>query len=255
MKKLLFIFAFTLPLLCSNQSPKLLIKMPTRSRPEQFFKVLDIYYKFLSNTITYKFVINCDIDDKTMNNKEIIERFAKYPNLDFYFSNTTSKIESYNSKMELYSDYDIILVTADDMEPIVKDYDKIIVDTMLEKFPDFDGVLNFNDGHIKHDNLNTLPILGKTYYQRFGYIYHPSYKALCCDNELTFVSRMLDKEYISDTVIIKHNHPYFTGTAYDELYSKNELFHKADMANYFSRRENKYYLNQEIKPNITILKY
>ena len=51
--------------------PKLLIKAPTRARPDKFKEVFTMYVEYLSNNYPVKFVITCDTDDETMNNPEI----------------------------------------------------------------------------------------------------------------------------------------------------------------------------------------
>jgi hypothetical protein len=89
------------------------------------------------------------------------------------------------------------------MIPEFSGYDSALRDNMEHYFPDTDGVLWFNDGFQKH-NLNTLCILGRKYYQRFGYIYHPAYKSLWCDNEFTVVASLLKKQLYFDKVIIRH---------------------------------------------------
>ena len=58
------------------------------------------------------------------------------------------------------------------MVPLVNGYDTVIKEKMTLHYADTDGVLWFNDGH-QEKKLNTLCILGKKYYDRFGYIYHP----------------------------------------------------------------------------------
>ena len=64
---------------------KLLIKFPTRSRPEKFFSVLEKYRTFQA-TDNVQYVVSCDIDDITMNNKNVIDKLTTYNDLDFYFS-------------------------------------------------------------------------------------------------------------------------------------------------------------------------
>lgn len=226
--------------------PKLLIKIPTRSRSEQFFNTLDLYYRKLSGEIPYWFLITCDLDDPTMNCAEVKERFAHYPNLTVQFSRNETKIEAYNRDIEKYVDwFDILLVTSDDMEPVAQGYDKIIADQMLAHFPDFDGVLNFHDGYVG-EILNTLPVIGKKYYERFGYAYHPAYHALWCDNELTVVSRMLGKEAVINQIIIRHNHPLYRSASFDALLTRNESFYYTDQAIYEQRRARCFDLKDQI---------
>lgn len=207
---------------CSPENPRLLIKIPTRSRPVKFFKMLERYYSLLSKKHPYFFLITCDIDDQTMNNKMCKEKLAKYPNLVVTFSDNHSKIEAYNRDIDSFIDQcDIILTASDDMEPMIHEYDHIIITTMQTKFPEYDGVLNFHDGFVGEE-LNTYPILGKNYYKKFGYIYYPGYISLVCDLEITMVSRMLKKEHIDDRVLFRHKHPAHGASAWDALYHQND---------------------------------
>jgi hypothetical protein len=197
---------FFLASLASEEHTTLLIKIPTRSRFTQFFNTLDQYYSKLSNKISYHFVISCDVDDPIMNSKEAIDRLSHYPNLSYYFGPNKSKIEACNSDIDKHLDFDILLLGSDDMIPVMDGYDEIIVSSMKQFFPNYEGVLHFND-NLQGEKLNTLPILGKNYYDLFGYVYYPEYVSLYCDTELTDVSRILRKVQYIDLVIIEHRHP------------------------------------------------
>lgn len=221
----------------------LLIKIPTRSRPNQFFKNLDKFYQKLSYTVSYRFLITCDTNDTAMNNPNVIKRLQNYPNLDFSFSDNLSKVEAFNKDIGKY-DFDIVIALHDDMEPVVKNFDKIIVDTMEKSFPDYDGVLNFNDGFVG-GCCNTLPVIGKQFYKNFGYIYNPEYKALVCNVELTLISKILKTEKVIDQVIIKHNHPAWNAGPKDSLYEINEKFHDHDREVFVKRRARNFELSDE----------
>lgn len=221
MKKWLFALFFCViqqSLLMS--SAKILIKIPTRERCESFFSSLNKYVEYLSGKNEVTFLISCDNDDYSMNNSETIKRLSSYPNLFFYFAERTNKIHAINRDIEKHLDFDILISASDDMIPIEHGYDQIIVDAMLKYFPAFDGVLNFNDGFVGSE-LNTLPIIGKKYFERFNYIYYPGYQSVACDVELTLVSKMLAKQACLDKVIIKHFHPAY-GYSSDSLFIYNE---------------------------------
>lgn len=228
----------------TTEQPTLLIKIPTRTRPHQFFKNLDSFYSKLSQNIPYLFLITCDSDDESMNNSLVKRRLESYPNLEFSFSANASKVEACNKDLERY-DFDILLAVHDDMQAVTKGFDEIIVNTMAEHFPDFDGVLNFHDGFIG-GQCNTLPVVGKKFYDRFGYLYNPAYKALVCNVELTNISKMLKKEVIIDQPIIRHNHPSWNAGKLDALYTKNEAHHEEDLGTFLRRRSESFGLSQEI---------
>ncbi|MFK5283673.1 hypothetical protein ACI3PL_29270, partial [Lacticaseibacillus paracasei] len=71
-------------------------------------------------------------------------------------------------------------------------FDELLRAYFLQFFRDFDGVLHLPDGKIKHE-LCTYSIMGRAYFERFGYIYHPDYTSLWCDNEFTEVAQILGK--------------------------------------------------------------
>lgn len=216
---------------------KLLIKFPTRNRPDKFFKMLDLYYLYM-RTNNFKFIVSCDTDDHTMNNSEVMKRLDSYPNLDYFFGENKSKIEAINNNLEDV-DFDILLLASDDMQPVKPGYDLTIKNNMEEHFPDMDGVLWFNDGFQK-SNLNTLVIIGKQYYDRFKYIYHPSYKSLYCDTEFTYVSKMLKKVKYFDEILIKHVQYSIVNEIPDDLYIRNDNLAGPDQKNFEHRLKNNF---------------
>ena len=64
---------------------KLLIKFPTKSRPDKFFFMLEKYYALLRD-VNFEFVISCDVDDESMNTPEVIAKLDSYPFLRYFFS-------------------------------------------------------------------------------------------------------------------------------------------------------------------------
>jgi len=212
---------------------KLLIKFPTRSRPEKFFIRLDEYY-FMLRSENFEFIVSCDNDDETMNNDEVKGRLDSYPNLRYFFSENASKVSAINNNMEGV-EFDILLLASDDMQPIQAGYDVIIKEKMLENFPDMDGVLWFNDG-FQGEKLNTLSIIGKKYYDRFGYIYNPEYQSLYCDTEFTAASLMNRKVKYFDMELIKHVQYSNVNENPDDLYIRNNKLEKIDYETYQRRR-------------------
>lgn len=199
---------------------RILIKFPTRIRPNKFFSTLDKYYSLSSNLEKTFFLISLDSDDLTMNNPEVLKKLNNYKNLKYVIGESKSKIDAVNRDIDKYDEWDIVVIASDDMIPQVKGYDDIIRKSMELRYPDTDGVLWFNDGFQKN-NLNTLCILGKKYYQRFNYVYHPSYKSCFSDNEFTEVANYLNKQTYIDKVIIRHEHPDAGFGFRDEIHKNN----------------------------------
>lgn len=222
---------------------KILIKFPTRNRLDKFFFALDKYYEYANDIDNISVLVSCDTDDSVMNSSETLERLSLYKNLSIDFSNNKSKIEAVNKNMPR-DGYDIILLASDDMIPVVKGYDQIIRDRMLVHYPDTDGVLWFNDG-LQGARLNTLCILGKKYYDRFEYIYHPEYKSLYADNEFTEVSVNSGKAVYFNDIIIKHEHYSIDESKNDELYKANDSYIEYDRRIYNERRERNFANNEK----------
>jgi hypothetical protein len=204
----------------------LLIKFPTRARPEKFFTVLEKYRAMLSGKHSVFFLITCDISDITMNNDAVRSRIAQMNNVAVYFGESANKIAAVNMDMDKAPPFSVLLLASDDMIPMVQGYDDVICSEMAARYPDTDGVLWFFDGHNR--NTDTLAILGKKFYDRFGYIYNPEYVSLWCDDEMVQVSKMLGKLTFIDRVIIEHQHPSFVPIVYDELYRKNDTYATQD---------------------------
>jgi hypothetical protein len=213
----------------------LLIKFPSRQRPSKLETTLEKYVKMASNPTLIKFLITLDSDDTTVTPQLINTLKSYHTNINVIVGKSGSKIIAVNRDMENAGDFDIVLLASDDMLPEVEGYDEIIRDKMKEHYPDTDGVLWFNDG-FQQNKLNTLCILGRKYYERFGYIYHPAYLSLFCDNEFTDVANFLNKQTYFNQIIIRHDHPIIYGRDFDALYTHNEQFSRHDMRTYFARR-------------------
>ena len=222
---------------------RILLKCPTRSRPQKVIQTLASYVKLANHPEQLGVAISCDEDDTSMNRNLVQEELLRILNpvawKRIFFSANKNKIEACNADMnEIEWEWDIVVLVSDDMIPQVQGYDDVIRNHMLSRFPDTNGILWFNDG-TQGDKLNTLCVFGRTMYNSFGYIYHPDYKSLFCDNELTnlckgeLASQCLYVPYC----IIRHEHP---GTGYtqnmDALYSHNQQFWSQDMYTYIRRK-------------------
>lgn len=188
----------------------ILIQFPTYGRSEKFLAVFREYLKKSSGNHYLIFNINCDVEDESMNNDYIKLRIQyythNYENVQYFvnYDQDTNKISAINSHIDNKA-FDVVICASDDMVPVVKNWDDIIVDNMIKYFPELDGCLHFNDGNVR-DSLITFSIMGKALYDHFGYIYHPDYKALYCDNEFTDCVRSMNKVAYIDQVIVTHQH-------------------------------------------------
>lgn len=194
---------------------KLLLQLPTLGRPQKFLDCLNEYILTCSGEYEYVVNVNCDITDLTMSSDTNLELFdnvlgsaieikeLKSFKINYYYDADTTKISAMNNLHG--EDFDILVALSDDMYPSMNNWDKFIVEAMEEHFPDMDGCVHFDDGHAG-ESLITLSIMGKKLYDQFGYIYHPDYKSLYCDNEFTQVMKASGKYKYIDKNIISHEH-------------------------------------------------
>lgn len=210
---------------------RILVKFPTRERPKQFLKVLNLLNEKATDRNNINYLVTVDSDDPTMST---IENEINVNNVTISRGKSDSKIHACNRDM-IIGGWDIVVLMSDDMIPVQQNWDGIIRQDMEEHFPDTDGILWFNDGY--QDRICTLCIIGKKYYDRFGYIYHPDYHSLFCDNEFTEVAQGLDKLKFWSLPLFKHEH--FANNSKvkrDKLYDRNEALFNLDKQTYERRK-------------------
>jgi len=164
-----------------------------------------------------------DIDDTDhkvgMNTPEAKAKFQHMSKVEVHYGNSKTKVEAINADVPDPSIWDCLLVASDDFHPKVHGYDDVIWQKMKQHFPDMDGSLWFDDGHVSK-RLNTLVVEGSTYYKRFGYIYHPKYMSYWCDNEYQMCGELLGRQPYFNQVILQHRHWTMTHTE-DALVVRN----------------------------------
>jgi len=221
---------------------KILFKFASRSRPQKCLLGINNILTNLIDRENYLIFITADKDDGTMYNKQFMGQLAPLikggSKIEIHFGKSKNKIDAINRDMELIDErfkWDILVNFSDDMEFVVRGFDTVIRQMMTQNFPDTDGNLHFNDGFTGR-TVSTMSIMGRVYYNRFGYIYHPAYKSLWCDVEYTDVASKLRKIQYFNEVIYKHNHPANIGGVIDPQYQDTESFWKEDSDTYEKRK-------------------
>lgn len=214
----------------------ILIKFPSRGRPDKFCQTLEKYLNQQSKRHNVNFICSFDEDDPLMNNETIKNYLNQYSNIKYFYGNSSNKIEAINANMDMAENYDILILAADDLFPIVPDYDDIVVTDMLAAHPNMDGMLHYMNPNWE-DKLDIGCIMTYKYYKRFNFIYHPSYKSIFCDNEYTETAKILNKyKYISNQIFAHH---YVMS---DPTANRNWQFNREDENNFSTRKQNNFYL-------------
>jgi hypothetical protein len=214
--------------------------MPTRSRPTQALDVLTKYRKLAGCDITIEVVI--DDNDASMQTKEVYYHLGRLGCIITSGAHA-SKIEAVNGGK--VTDWDVLLLASDDMIPVKDGYAVRVLSAMGEYFPYFDGALYFNDSYAGKA-LCTLPIIGRRFYNQWGYVYEPAYKSFFCDNEQHEVWTAMHRLVYVDEVLIQHRHyanrdPDLRAPN-DALYQKNQEAWNSDEAIYKRRKSARFHM-------------
>lgn len=217
---------------------KILFKFPSRSRPEKMIKTLENLYDKLSLSSNYVVSMNLDLNDRTVNNEKIIEQIKSFPQIIVEWGHSSSKIHAINRDIPK-TGWDILVLLSDDMELLEKDFDEII----RQDFTDaqtLDTVIYYTDGFT--EGIVSFPVIGKTWFDRYGYIYHPQYLSLFCDDELFQVSKRQGKLFPGSANIVRHNHPSNIGGEVDEQLRRTESYYGIDKQTFDKRKRLNFYL-------------
>lgn len=207
---------------------KILIKLTSRERNKALIRCVREAIEHASKPEELSWLFSFDTDDSQAP-FAIAELANMIPGAYFSLDNSEGKIHAINRDIKEYEKpWDILVNLSDDQICQYKGWDDVVKDLMPS---DLDASLWFRDG--LQDRLNTMEIVGRKYFNRFGYIYDGRFKSFFCDNLTTDVGLHLNKLIKSDLILFKHHHPIGTRHAlYDELYRKNDRYWKEDQDTY-----------------------
>lgn len=184
---------------------------PSRNRPEQAYNTFRNWTEKAENWNNFDYTLSLDYSDPTL--AKYNDWIDRYPLPSQIINDNNSAIEAINKAAKI-STGEIIIVISDDFD-CTHYWDTQLL-AKLEGKSDF--IVKTIDGLQK--TLITLPIMDRVYYNRFGYIYHPDYLHMHCDEEMTIVGHMLGK-VINLDLCFPHNH-YTTGKMQmDAINAKN----------------------------------
>lgn len=244
---------------------RFLWKYPTRSRPDLFQKRLINWLEMLDvqDREHHRWVITIDESDETMNNTEMMDwiqqtfkQFRPDENmgvLDYsiYILTNSGKISACNAgvneELQVF-DADFISLVSDDMvltEAGLGLGPKIKAE-ILHNYPDGDAALHINDG-LQGMKLCTFSCMGRKFYDRFGYLYHPDYVSTHCDDEFTQLAWGLRRMIWVPEVWVKHD--WVGHSRPDEMHQKNHALMSRDAQVYQERVKRQFPKDRIIRTN------
>ena len=223
----------------------ILIKFASRGREEWFKRGLVNINDTISGDNNFRILVTADIDDPVMNNDGIRNFCNAFPNVILWYGESKSKVDAINRDMDKLNleekefNWDMLINFSDDMVFIHKHWDKGMVKLIEEQFGagQKDFFAHFNDGFV-NEKLPTMSVMGRKYYERDNYIYHPTYKSVSCDAEAFFVAIMRGKHHYFNWTPFNHMHPANCPGQInnDATYHKNDAISHEDTENYFQRK-------------------
>lgn len=143
-----------------------------------------------------EYAISLDTSDNTVEDykrtfKDVDVKILIYPN--------RSIVDAVNNGAK-WASGDIFVVVSDDFESF-QGWDTAIIERLdinrAELLHTFDTIQN---------NVCTLPILTKKYFELFGHIYHPHYISMFADDDLTECAKLVNGYIEAFDLVFAHNH-------------------------------------------------
>ena len=208
-------------------------KYASKSRPENFFRGLDSIVNNLANDHDYHVQCTFDVDDNKYNNSEFVDRLKKYKNVSYYFGISYNKINAINRDLPFAPPFQILVNFSDDQMFLVPGFDDIIR-ADFNACGGFDWFIHYPDSHAQ-ERLATMSVMGVDYFKRTGWIYHPEFKNVYCDNYAQDEARFLGRYKFFNKTIFDHYHPAWGMAPTDDQYkiSENPEAYEIDRATYY----------------------
>lgn len=204
----------------------ILYKLTSRSRPAKMYKA---YKSVVDNAVlNWVMILSVDSDDSVTLNSDEFKHMQWDKRVSIHVGMSKNKIDAINLDVPT-SGWDILVNLSDDQVFTVKSFDTIIAQCGADEF------LHLPDGYV-NERLATMSIMGIDYYKRFGYIYHPDYASLWCDNEqMEQAIKLGCYKYINEH-IFTHEHPAWTGEKPDAQLEHTQKFYRQDQRTYNRRK-------------------
>jgi hypothetical protein len=233
--------------------PHILIKLASRSRPGRFFEALHNIGALAADKINYTVYCVVDGDDMTMQmdgqwTSAVEDEWRRVDevgiNVLVNSGRSTSKIDAINRPIHHSIEWDILVNFSDDMRFTVYGWDQLIREAFRCNGEDL--FLHYPDSTARN-MLATMSVMDRKYFERDGYIYHPSYQSLFCDQEAMDVAQMRGRYRYMGTQIFDHYHPAYGHVPWDAQYELQQAFWSEDEKNYNYRKSNNFFLDENLK--------
>lgn len=185
---------------------------PSRNRPEMAEQALMEWTNKLSGENPYEYLLSIDDDER---DKDAYSEVARRFGGRLIVHDNRSYVEAVNHAARL-CDGDFLIVVSDDFG-CPERWDVSLVEVAADRKDVAILVHDAVDGRIM-----TLPIVGRAFYERLGYVFYPEYSSLFCDDELTEVAKLTGSLVDATHLVFPHRHHSVGQTPFDKTYERQD---------------------------------
>jgi hypothetical protein len=189
---------------------KISLLHPSRKRHKKAHAAYSLWMAMASGKHEIEHILSIDVDDPERDNY-----FDVFTKSTILVNPNTNVVEASNIAGKHADGHIIVLMSDDFLCPM--HWDDILAGIFSENvcvlLKTYDGVQKW---------IVTLPIMDMSYYLTQGHIYHPDYKHMFCDTDMTHLADISGKLLVRNDITFTHAH-YSTGAT-----DKDEVNQKAD---------------------------
>ncbi len=180
----------------------ILVKYATKGNPILFLETLEGYIKKAKDNSRIKYIVTVDKEDLDDYNIFLKRATGLSNNVIIRIGDRTTKVEAINIDIDSINwQWDILVVISDSLQANAYGWDQYIEEGMKEHFPNTDGCLWFDEADQKI--TCKLPVIGKCFYDRFGFVFNKKYNSFFHDSEFTDIALDMNKIVMINNRIIK----------------------------------------------------
>lgn len=199
---------------------------PSRNRAAEVEPAIKEWRDKCSGLHPVEYIVSVDNNDGQLEEyRAITQRLG----VELIVNPNRTHVEASNRAAQVATG-DLLLQISDDFG-CPQDWDTALVNAIGERR---DITVLVDDG--LGAKTMTLPIMDRAFYERVGYVLHPGYSHMFCDNDLEELSRQLGKLVEAKHLLFPHRHYTVGAVPFDETYRKAASSWGRD-ARFFAKRQ------------------
>jgi hypothetical protein len=182
---------------------------PSRGRIVQAENAIEEWLVAASGHHDIEYILSVDDDDDVAGYRTMAERRG----VGLIVGRNRSIVDAVN-RAAAKATGDMFIVVSDDFG-CPAGWDEVLAEILGDQR---DVAVLVHDG--MDARILTLPIVGRELYERLGYVYHPDYISMFCDDDLTETARGDGKLIDARHVVFPHRHFTVGGLHFDATYAR-----------------------------------